>query len=98
MQAIGDRFPKNGVHIQKIVPKQLFDGGMFRGQSHVGMIFNAPEIEDQTVGAKLAFHPPKSVRRLVHVSQRVSYFVDRLCSGDDQVHVYGLAHILGKTI
>lgn len=98
VQAISGRLPKNGIHIQKIVPKQLFDGVRFRGPGHVRVIFDAPEIEDQTIGAKLAFHSAKSVGGLVHVSQHISYFIDRMCPGNDQIHVCGLGRIFGDAL
>ena len=83
VQAIAGWLPKNSVYIQKIVPKQLFNGVRSRSRGHVGVIFDAPEIEDQPFGAKPAFHAAKSVGGLIHVTQYASYFIDRMCPGND---------------
>ncbi len=69
VQAVCDGFPQDGIHIQKIMPKQLFDGVWFRGRNHVGVIFNAPEIKYQPFGTNLALHATKGVRGLVYGSQ-----------------------------
>ena len=98
VEATGYRFPKNGIHIEKIVSKQLFDGVRFGGKGHVGVIFDAPEIEDQTFGAKPAFHPAKSVCGLVDVSQHVSYFVGRMCARNDQIQVRWLRYIFRNAV
>ena len=98
VQAIAGWFPKNRVHIQKIVPEQLFDGVRSGGRGHVGVIFDAPEIEDHTVGTKLAFHPAKGVGGLVHVTQYATYFINRMCPRNDQIHVCGLGYIFGNVL
>jgi len=98
VQAIAGWLPENRVHIQKIVPQQLFDGVRSGSRGHVGVIFDAPEIEDQPFGAKPAFHATKSVGGLIHVTQYASYFIDRMCSGDDQIDVCGPGQIFGNVL
>ncbi len=70
----------------------------FRSQSHVGVIFDAPDIEEQTFRAKLAFHSAKRVGGLVHIPQYAPYFVDGLGAGDHQIQVRRLADVFGNAL
>lgn len=87
VQLIGGRIPKQRIHIEKIMFKQLLDGMRFSCARHIGVIFDAPEIENHPLGAKPALCSPERVRGLVRLAKFFVYLVNRARAENHHVHI-----------
>lgn len=90
VQLIGFWLPKNGVDIEKVMPQQLLNGVRFRSAHHVGVIFHAPQIEDQTLGAQATLYSAERIRRKNGVAQVPLNFVNGTRSENHNINVCGL--------
>ncbi len=82
--------PKNSVDIEKIVPQDLFDGGRTGAFGHVGVIFHAPEIEQNAVVANPALYAAESVRRKTGIAELALNLLNGTRARNHDVDVGGL--------
>ncbi len=82
--------PKDGVDIEKIVPQDLFDGGRTGAFGNVGMVFHAPEIHQNAVGANPALYAAKSVRRKTGIAELALNLLNGTRARNHDVDVGGL--------
>ena len=57
--------PEQSVHVEKIVLQQLLDSMRFSSSCHVGVIFDAPQIKNNSPWTKPAFYPAERIRPLI---------------------------------
>jgi len=57
--------PDESVNVEKIMLEELFDSVRLSGGRHVGVIFDAPKIENHSLGAKPALCAAERIRSLV---------------------------------
>jgi len=59
------RIPDESVNVEKVVLEQLLDGMWFSSGCHIGVIFDAPKIENHSLGTKPALRAAEGIRSLV---------------------------------
>jgi hypothetical protein len=87
VQLIALRIPKNAIDIEKIVPQELFNAWRSGALGHVGVIFDAPEIEQNAVGANAALNAAESICRKTGIPQLTSNLLNGTRAGYNDVDV-----------